>query len=320
MNKRLTIVQRVYKPGLVYSSTIEDVIDIIRTGNFFGYDLKGITQRIQSWNIHEKQNELKYRYLPVALFNGEFSYKNNDSILSYSSYTAMDFDGFATESELQQIGYWLTQTQCVYVVFRTPSGKGLKAIVFHDNTNAAFHDELYDALLSKFRISTTDTSVSDVSRGNYLCYDPRVWVNQNCKPFHFIHNPGYIPKTKVCATSNLCTVSDIKTLEFWLDLKNPVGNKSDESIINILVACWKKQPERWKQGNRANSVFRAASEFCNAGVKMSRALESLIKIYTNVGLAEDEITYQTHRGYICNANTYGVNRSRFDSYGSKRRH
>ena len=94
------------------------------------------------------------------------------------------------------------------------------------------------------------------------------------------------------------------------------GNKSDQSIISILNAHWKKIPERWKEGNRANSVFACASELCNAGVNIDLALEYLKKEYAAVGLGEDEIQYQTLRGYQMNAEGYGKNRRRFDGYGS----
>jgi hypothetical protein len=104
-----------------------------------------------------------------------------------------------------------------------------------------------------------------------------------------------------------------------LGFKHPVGNKSDQSIINILNACWKKQPDRWRVGNRKNSVFLAASELCNAGVNMDKALDYLVNAYTVVGLPVDDILYQGIRGYQCNYETYGIKRSRFDGYGSHKR-
>jgi hypothetical protein len=299
----------------VRETDLTEILISIRTGNFRGLDFIDITGRIRSLNDHGKQNELKYWNLPAALFNGVFSYKNNESLQQYSCYTAMDFDGFSTEQELQHIGYWLTQTPWVYAIFRTPSGKGLKAIVLHNNTDPLYHGELYEQLMDYFKIPQTDNSVKDLAMGNYLCYDPDLWINPVCKAYHFEHAPSYVsPKTQV-KRNTAGTAQDLKMLEFMLNLKQPVGSKSDESIIAILNAHWKKNPGRWKQGNRANSVFQAASELCNAGVRMQKALDYLIREYTAVNLDIGEITYQATRGYQWNAETYGINRQRFDNYG-----
>ena len=315
---KISYIPKIYKPSVVCETDLTEVVCGIRDGVFHGQDLIGITRQIRSWNSHEKQNELKFWYLPAVMFNGVFSYKNNDSLTEYSSITAMDFDGFDSEQELKRISYWLTQTECVLAVFRTPSGKGLKAIVLHDNDDSLLHEEFYAQLLSFFKIEATDNSVSDLSRGNYLCYDPDVWVNKDCKPYHFVHNPSYIPKPQKPKNKNVgAEPDDMRTLKVMLSMKMIVGNKSDESIINILDAHWRKDYSRWRVGNRANSVFMAGSELCNAGVYYDKALEYLVGAYTAVGLEQDEIVYQTQRAYQNNAENYGSTRRRFDRYGKK---
>jgi hypothetical protein len=315
---KITCIPKIFKPSEVSDIDLTEVVCCIRDGVFRGRDLIGITRQIQSWTDHDKQNELKFWNLPVVLFNGVFSYKHKDCLTQYSSVTAMDFDRFASEEELQRIGYWLTQTEYVLAVFRTPSGKGLKAIVLHDNDDPLLHEELYAQLLSLFKIEATDNSVSDLSRGNYLCYDPDVWVNKDCKPYHFVHNPSYIPKPQKPKNKNVgAEPDDMRRLKVMLSMKMIVGNKSDESIINILDAHWRKDYSRWRVGNRANSVFMAGSELCNAGVYYDKALEYLLRAYSAVGLEKDEIVYQTQRAYQNNAENYGSTRRRFDRYGKK---
>ena len=315
---KISYIPKIYKPSVVCETDLTEVLCGIRDGVFHGQDLIGITRQIRSWNDHEKQNELKFWYLPAVMFNGVFSHKNNDSLTEYSSITAMDFDGFDSEQELKRIGYWLTQTECVLAVYRTPSGKGLKAIVLHDNNDPLLHEELYAQLLSLFKIEATDNSVSDLSRGNYLCYDPDVWVNKDCKPYHFVHAPSYIPKFQKTIAKKIGTApDDMRTLKVMLSMKMLAGNKSDESIINILNAHWRKDPGRWRVGNRANSVFMAASELCNAGVFYDKALDYLMRAYTAVGLELAEIEYQTIRAYQNNAENYGITRRRFDGYGKR---
>ena len=315
MNTKITTIPRIYKPKDVCEVELKDVLMGIKTGCLYGQDLKDITKQINAVVDHKHQGELKYWNLPVALFNGTFSYKNNDSLINYSSFTALDFDQFESEEKLNETSYWLTQTPCVYAVFRTPSGKGLKAIVYHDNTNPSHHAELYSQLLQKFGISETDPSVCDLARGNYLCYDPNLWINDKVTPYHFLHDSNYTKPT-VTAQRTSTTHIDIGDLR---RLTCPISKKSDESIINILNAKWRKNQELWQEGNRANSVFSLASQLCNCGVNIDKALAYLIKSYKEVGLREEEISYNCIRGYQNNYQSYGCNRSLFDNYGSKGR-
>ncbi len=318
INNRITVIPRIFKTSVVQDVKLKDVLGVIKTGCANGQDLKGTTRMIQAELDHSKQNKMKYEMLPVALFNGTFSYKNDQSLKEYSSFTAIDLDNFGSQNEMYNTKNLLMKDNCVYAIFTTPSGRGLKAIIIHDNLSPDYHGELYEQLLAKFRLSVLDSSVSDLSRGNYICYDPELYVNKNCIPFHFAHDPNYIPPKNNTGSINRGIPQSIESLRLMLSFKHPVGNKSDESIIEILNSYWKKQPDRWRIGNRKNSVFYSASELCNNGVNMDKALDYLVKAYTKVGLEENEIVYQAIRGYQCNAMNYGVNRSRFDGYGSRR--
>ena len=319
INNKISVIPRIYKPSEVQDVELKVVLNAIKTGILNGMDLTKITQEIQSEPDHTVQNRMKYELLPVAMFNGTFSYKNDQSIKEYSSFTAIDLDNFSSKTDMNNAKMMLMKDSCVYAIYTTPSGKGLKAIIIHDNLVTDYHGELYEQLLGRYRISTIDTSVSDLSRGNYICYDPEIYINYNPNPYHFTHNPTYIPKSKPKSPcSRAGSAYDIHLLRLMLGFKHPIGMKSDQSIINILNSCWKKQPDRWRVGNRKNSVFQAASELCNAGVNMDRALEYLVNAYTTVGLPVDDIMYQGIHGYQCNYETYGVKRIRFDGYGKRR--
>jgi len=319
INNKISVIPRIYKPSEVQDVELKVVLRAIQTGIAYGQDIRGITQEIQSEPDHTVQNRMKYELLPVAMFNGTFSYKNDQSIKEYSSFTAIDLDNFSSKTDMNNAKMMLMKDSCVYAIYTTPSGSGLKAIIIHDNLSPDCHGELYEQLLGRYQITTIDTSVSDLSRGNYICYDPDIYINYNPNPYHFIHNPSYIPKTKPKSPcSRAGSDYDIRHLRLMLGFKHPIGNKSDESIIAILNSRWKKQPDRWRVGNRKNSVFQAASELCNAGVNMDRALDYLINAYTVVGLPVDDILYQGIRGYQCNYETYGNKRSRFDGYGNRR--
>lgn len=316
MKNFISICARVNTPGALRDVEINEVLAMIKNGVCYRQDLREVTAFIQSQSSHDVQNHLKLQYLPVALFNGTFSYKNSAGLKEYSNFTAIDFDRFNNELEFNDFGSRLCNTPCVYAVFRTPSGRGLKAIVMHDNDNPAYHEELYLQLLAKFNTPATDTSVGDIARGNYICYDPNLWVNSSCVPYHFVHNPQYI-NNKVIA-SRACATLDKATLRNALSLLKPLSKKSDESIINILNAKWRKDSSRWKEGNRANSIFNSASDLCRAGVNIDKSIDYLIASYKPTGMNEKEIEYQAVRGYQANVDGYGCTRNVFDNYGKSK--
>ena len=196
INNKISVIPRIYKPSEVQDVELKVVLRAIQTGIAYGQDIRGITQEIQSEPDHTVQNRMKYELLPVAMFNGTFSYKNDQSIKGYSSFTAIDLDNFGSRIEMDNAKNMLMKDSCVYAIFTTPSGRGLKAIIIHDNLSPDYHGELYEQLQAKFQLSVLDTSVSDLSRGNYICYDPDIYINYNPNPYHFSHNPAYIPKPK----------------------------------------------------------------------------------------------------------------------------
>lgn len=322
---KITTVERVTQPWNVREVDLREVLEAIRNGNYKGQDLIEATRAIQGETDHGQQNGIKKDMLPCALYNGTFSYKRDSSIISYSCVTAMDFDGFANSNDMWHIRGRLVVTPCVLAVFVTPSGKGLKALVWHDNVNPDHHREMYDQLLGKFNIQSAvnDRSCSDLSRGNYICYDPEIWIrHEGGEPYHFVHDPNYAPMSgrsvHVPVGSGYGSV-DIGGLRKRLDgiMLAPSG-KSDASIINIMNSYWRRYPDRWKKGNRKDSVFSSASQLCKFGVKVGNAIEYLKKSFMPAGLGEKEIEYQAGRGYMYNEQDYGKERYKFDNYGSKR--
>ncbi len=310
---KISTINRIYQPNQIRTVDIWDVLKAIKTGIYCGENLIPITQKIQQETNHGKQNDLKFRCLPCVLYNGVFSKKSDGGLLEYSHITAMDFDGFDNIEAMRYIRGRLEATPCVIAVFVTPSGKGLKALVIHDNNNPAHHKELYKQLLKKFQIqdAINDSSCCDLSRGNYICYDPTIWIRtENVMPYHFEHNPNYIALNRV-------TSGVVDREEFRKNIETIAKVKSDSSIINIMNSAWKKKPELWMEGNRANSVFSIASQLCKFGVDIDATIDYLKTAFTPVGLNDREIVYQAGRGYACNADSFGSERSRFDNYGSK---
>ena len=167
---------------------IDHILTIIK----YGYpQLISQITAIRNMASHEEQNIAK-KELPVFCCNGTFHHRNNSSLLQYSSFIAIDFDGFSSNTELLAYKEHLKTYSFVYAVFVSPSGNGLKAIIQHTSTNPAHHYNLFVQLHRVFGLGNTnfDTSVSDISRGTYFSYDPDLWQNPFCRPFEFVYDPA----------------------------------------------------------------------------------------------------------------------------------
>ena len=161
---------------------IDKVLDIIKTGSY--YHVAGKVDAVRKAKTKEEKEKAKMK-LPAVTWNGTFKTKNRSDLIHYSSFTALDFDHIQPE-KMDGFGKWLQGFPCIYAYYVTPSGKGYKAIILHDNYEPLYHYDLYNQLLKLFDCPEIDKSTTDLARGNFLSYDPNLWKNPKPQPFHFI--------------------------------------------------------------------------------------------------------------------------------------
>lgn len=301
---KVTLTQRInYTKFNLGYAMVDDVVKIIREGNIlmndyeYGqYTLKQAVEYIRSLKTHDEQQQWKARLLPAVAYNGVFSEVGRNHLVQYSNITAMDFDDIHNYDEMYRLWKRLVITPCVYSVFVTPSGGRLKALILHDNTNPANHDDLYGQLLDKFNVLPTDTSCKDLARRNYLSYDPNIWVNPNPVPYH------YVPTIK--PTIQVQQVQQAQPTNHYAQTGKTI---SDRSIISIMnSALKKKHPEYWQEGNRACSIFKLACWLCKWGVDEDLALEYFIKGWESDTMTEDEITGHVTNAYKTEKGNFGT--------------
>lgn len=292
--KAITILERVnYTKSNMAYVTVEEIVNLIRTGNmvlhdneFGDYTLRQAIEHIRSLKTHAEQQQWKLRLLPAVAYNGEFSEVNKNGLIQYSDITALDFDNIQNYDEMEYLWRRLVATPCVCSVFVTPSGKGLKALVLHDNTDPAMHGDLYDQLLQKFNVASKDLSCKDLARRNYLSYDPNIWTNPNPVPFH------YVPTIKAVMTKQT-NVSSGKKI-------------SGRSIIHIMNSTWKKNhPEYWQEGHRAMSIFSLACQLCKWGVDENLAMEYFVDGWESESMTENEIIGHVRNAYKAEEKNFG---------------
>ena len=264
--------------------TVQDAIDIIRDGNLSIYDhqtgknttLRDITDRIQHLPAGTDLQTLKFQYLPAVSFNGVY----NNGIVQYSNVTALDFDHISTQEEYDNLYLRLMETPCVGWIYRTPSGRGLKALVLHDNTDMSMHGNMYQQLMQKFQTPyiKTDPKCKDLSRRNYICYDPDVWSNPRPVPYHFTYDASFDQPTPITLTQHTA-----KAIQQPLVRVKPIisqGLPSDASVMcQLKSSCKRYHPEYLKEGARRDGVFWFGTQASRAGVDYQYGLDFVTKLY-----------------------------------------
>ena len=302
--KQVTLTQRInYTKFNLGYATVEDVVKIIRNGNIlmndyeYGqYTLRQAVGYIRNLGTKAEQQQWKERLLPTVAYNGLFSEVERHHLVQYSDVTAMDFDDITSHEEMCHLWRRLVITPCVCCVFVTPGGKGLKALVLHDNTDPAMHGDLYDQLLRKFNVTSKDEGCKDLARRNYLSYDPDIWTNPNPVPFH------YVPTIKP-----IIQVQQVRQAQPTNHYAQTGKTISDRSIISIMNSVWKKNnPEYWQEGHRACSIFKLACWFCKWGVDEDLALEYFIGGWESDTMTEDEISGHVTNAYKTEKDNFGT--------------
>lgn len=284
---------------------IDKVLDIIKTSSY--YHVAEKVDAVRKAKTKEEKEKAKMK-LPAVTWNGTFKTKNRNDLIHYSSFTALDFDHIQPE-KMDEFGKWLQSFPCVYAYYITPSGKGYKAIILHDNYEPLYHYDLYNQLLELFDCPEIDKSTTDLARGNFLSYDPNLWKNPKPQPFHFIPSTSepIIPETvtetiiKDEAGNEMITEDDSYVAKFLNTLSRQVV--SDDSIIRILGKIWTGKSIA---NGRNNTTMSYAGVLCKAGVEKDRAksfIEELIPDFDITEIIE----------YAYSHNTFGCERRRYKS-------
>ena len=293
---------------------IDKILDVIKTDSY--YHLKDKVEAVRKANDKETMDKKK-SFLPLVCWNGVFRYRDSylDNLSIYSSYTALDFDHFNTDKEMMEFKEMLKGIEWVYAVYTTPSGKGLKAIVQHDNLHPEYHVEMYNELLSQFNIPETDPHTKDLARGNYLSYDPDMWKNPNPVSYHFVV-PENQPQDHIPLTYTTVKTDNGEERLYKDDITESsmlhmfcTSIISDRSVLKILNKRWENDDRSKGRNNRA---FSYLGILCKAGIPKTKAIEFVVSLFPTWTSAEEEVTHAA--GWAYTHNPFGCDRMKFRSH------
>jgi hypothetical protein len=114
----------------------------------------------------------------------------------------LDLDKIPPE-ELKRVREYLESNPYVVAVFLSPSGRGLKVIIYSDVTDPALYETAYHYVLNCLQEDQVigkylDTGCYNLDRGCFLSYDPEVYRNQNPQQWQISNQipvEALVPKT-----------------------------------------------------------------------------------------------------------------------------
>lgn len=191
--------------------TLAVIVKLIRIGAY------GLAEKIiKARAVFNPDDKTDYDIIKATLpafvphlFSGTRASKN---ISDYSGLVLLDYDGLTQdESEQLRDKVFATSPYCV-MAFLSPSGRGVKALIFTDATDKDKAERTYYAVVRHYealvndclgRVVPIDESGKDASRLCYLSYDPNIYYNPNAEPLT-VHVTDTDPKpSKATKPSNL---------------------------------------------------------------------------------------------------------------------
>lgn len=206
--------------------SVDELLLRIKSG-----ESKKLIEQLRGIEDPQAQNHFKVTRLPLICFAGKFSQRNKHSLLEYSGYAIMDWDGLRAE-DLRDLQTIIISEKYVYACWVSPRG-GLKALVkIADPTK---YTQQYDSLLEYFNAITTDyvkadPKNKDLARGCFESYDPDLWINKEAIPY-----PYYIENERVVIPNYGDRMELMPKILKWCSSK---GQYFVEGNRNYFILCF----------------------------------------------------------------------------------
>lgn len=308
--------------GHMNIGTIGSFFDCIRTGGKNGAVRQKI-EEIRQTKDEKLRKEKKRKMLPVIMWQGVFSTRENVGLLSLTSLICIDID-HKTTVEREEIMRELKQWGFVVAFFTSPSGDGIKVVFLTDLTDKTHYLNCYKQLEKMFEDKfgdKPDNNCEPLSQGCYLSYDPGIYVNPDATPWHYEYDAAFDVPVKSASngqsTGNGYAPTPLSHKAAFMNKLNCMGNNvPDDKVIEILDRKFSRFAENYQDGHRTKSIFVQAATLCKAGIKQEDATLYLKSKFLPTGFNETKLDYETSRAYEKYADLFGSERGSYQSYSS----
>jgi len=247
-----------------FKLTAIDVFNRIRQGN------PELNKKIEAIRAGDSESKNK---LMAIMFNGTFNERKDDGLIEHSGLCVIDFDKYPDKETMEKDRNKLMKCNHVYLMFTSPSGNGLKAVIRIPRCDKFEHKRRFGAFGEYFKSKYFDAANCNVSRVCFESYDPNAYLNEFAEEFRGIQDDkGYtmIEKPMVLPLTN------------------------EDKIIELIMK-FKHGP--FTEGNRANWLFKVAMCMCEYGVDERIARNYLLQ-KQEPGFTADEINNTVSNCYM----------------------
>jgi hypothetical protein len=223
-----------------YNLSIYEVHNRIKNGT---PDLIRKITAIRSLEKSDPEHERLKSSLNAIMFNGIFTERNDNSLVEHSGLCILDFDQYPNAKVMDTERKRLIDDPHVMMVFTSPSGNGLKAVIRIPKCDKVEHKRRFNAFGKYFQSEYFDQKNSNVSRVCFESYDPKIYFNEFCQEFNGIeHDEGfnYTERTPTCVLN-------------------------DEDKIISLIERFDHGCD-FVDGSRNQYVFKLAAVMCEYGI------------------------------------------------------
>ena len=136
------------------------------------------TDTLRALTDKKQARDYKARSFDYVTFSGEFSYRDESRLIRPSGLLSIDLDHLPGVEDTFQKLLGDTHLQTV-LLFRSPSGDGLKWIVAIDSSSHT-HLQIFQAVTNYIRITyglRPDPACKDITRACFLPHDPAAYLS-----------------------------------------------------------------------------------------------------------------------------------------------
>lgn len=262
-----------------FELSIQEVYNRIRLGN---PELIKKISTIRSLEKADPEHDRLKSSLNAIMFNGTFTERNDSSLVEHSGLCILDFDQYPTKKLMMEERKRLIADRHVMMVFTSPSGNGLKAVIRIPKSDKVEHKRRFTAFGKYFQSEYFDSKNSNVSRVCFESYDPDIYFNEFCQVFEGIEQDqgfSYTERTPICILSD------------------------EDKIISLIErfdhGC------QFEEGSRNEFVFKLAAVLCEYGIGKDTAEQYIWTKYAQgTNFSEQEMTTTIRSAY--KKATYGI--------------
>ena len=124
--------------------------------------------------------------LRAIMFNGTFNERNDNGLIEHSGLCILDFDDYPSAKVMKAEKARLMECPNVFMIFISPSGKGLKCVIKIPASDKFTHKRRFKAFQEFINSDYFDASSCNVSRVCFESYDPTAYINLDAEVFNLI--------------------------------------------------------------------------------------------------------------------------------------